>query len=209
MATPILPMFVINMDTRPERYAEFQESFPDYPITRVSGVRAANGDPNRGCCESHFKIVQLAKDRGYPWVLIMEDDCAPFPYFRTEFPKVIADLWKTRDSWDIYNGGPIKPLGIRRFYNNICYAYGCACTQFMIINCSAYNRILEKAAQWNIPIDHYYNNLGLRYTISAPMLTYQTASRSDLQPDGVSAGQSNIFIQTMKHINTFWIRTTD
>jgi hypothetical protein len=35
--------------------------------------RHAN-DPVRGCLESHVLAVSIAKQRGYPWVMILEDD---------------------------------------------------------------------------------------------------------------------------------------
>jgi GR25 family glycosyltransferase involved in LPS biosynthesis len=71
------PVFVINLEDRKDRWAEIQESFRNWPVQleRIDAVRASPGW--KGCFESHKKVVQLAKDKGYPWVLVLEDDCMP------------------------------------------------------------------------------------------------------------------------------------
>jgi len=67
--------FYINLDRRTDRRAEIEEE-----ISRmgISGERFSAVDvPTNGiigCMMSHLEVLTLAKERGYPSVLILEDD---------------------------------------------------------------------------------------------------------------------------------------
>jgi hypothetical protein len=202
---PELPMFVINLDSRPERLATFREAFSEYPITRFPAIRPASGNGVDGCRESHFAIVRMAKERRYPWVMIMEDDCCPYPYFKEEFAKMLPDLWAAREFWDIYNGGIITPGGhIYRIRNNILNVKWGACSQMIIVNSSAYDKVLNWRPRVDAPaIDMYYNKFHI--ATSAPLLTYQSNSPSDIQK-GYTIGATTEFIKAAQVINGYWIR---
>jgi hypothetical protein len=50
-----------------------QAKYPSVKIHYVEGIRDI--DPLRGCQLSHKKCVQMAKDAGWPYVIVLEDDC--------------------------------------------------------------------------------------------------------------------------------------
>lgn len=81
-----IPVFVINLDARKERWNTFAEHYhaallSDRPLRslvsetpeRLSAT-ALPEDPARGCCTSHLRAIQLAEDRNYEQVLVFEDD---------------------------------------------------------------------------------------------------------------------------------------
>jgi hypothetical protein len=184
MAAPPLPMIAINLDRRTDRWSALTEAFADYPIERFSAIRPADGDGIRGCRESHFAALRLARERQYPWVALMEDDCVPYSHFREELARLLPLLWELRASWDIYTGGPIALRSMTRIKHNLIGIDFWACAQFIIIHAGAYNKILNG---WNETtsmhaVDMYYNNT-LRSVTSAPPLTYQSNTPSDVQTD--------------------------
>ena len=62
--------YVINMDSRPERYREFRENAIPFPVQRVSGHVASCGED--GCRDSHLSILE--RENEFPFV-VFEDDC--------------------------------------------------------------------------------------------------------------------------------------
>lgn len=92
MTTPIddfrrVPAFCINLDRRPDRWAQAQEEFARlaWPVTRQSAVEAQPGW--RGCLASHRAVWQHAIIVGLPVVAVFEDD-AVFP---ADFIDIIGD----------------------------------------------------------------------------------------------------------------------
>ena len=70
------PILYINLDSRKDRMQELTREFANFPVApeRVSAVKYSPGW--KGCSASHLKCITIAKERNYPWVLIVEDDCA-------------------------------------------------------------------------------------------------------------------------------------
>ena len=71
------PVFVINLDKRPDRWSDIQVEFKDWNIERVSATEFNPGW--KGCTLSHIKCLELANQRNYDWILIVEDDCVLTP----------------------------------------------------------------------------------------------------------------------------------
>ncbi len=68
-----MKVYVINLDSRPERWEEFKRNNSDkipYELERFSGIVAKPGD--LGCAQSHIAIMK--KQDKYPFA-ILEDDC--------------------------------------------------------------------------------------------------------------------------------------
>ena len=66
--------FYINLDRRPDRRAEIEGELARMGISGERFPAIENADGAIGCMMSHLKVLQLAKERGYPNVLILEDD---------------------------------------------------------------------------------------------------------------------------------------
>lgn len=107
MSAPPLQIYCINLDHRPDRWTHIQNEVKktELHISRFPGIYNVCGVT--GCRESHFAVIRKAKADNLPWVGIMEDDCAFYDHFASEFPKALASLWSLRDDWEIFNSGPI------------------------------------------------------------------------------------------------------
>jgi hypothetical protein len=175
MSHPPLPWIVINMAHRTDRMELLRKAFPDQEIERFEAIR--NEDPEIGCRESHLAVVRLAKERGYPWVCILEDDCDPYPEFQTSFPDVLTYLWNHQDDWEIYNGGP-NPNMTRRHKGNMIVIEDWISAQFIIVNSSIYDKLLAHDDTQPKKIDDYYSTF--KTLTSTPMLTRQLDTYSDL-----------------------------
>lgn len=173
------PVIAINLDHREDRWKELLTAFPNMNIERFPAIRTTPGID--GCRESHFAVLRLAKQRGYPWVAIMEDDSQPYPHFDTEYESVLRLLWKTRSKWDIFNNGSIALTSMHRLDENLIMISRCICTQCIIIHSKAYDTILNKydPSSSDPSVDNYYSQF--RIVTCAPPLTYQRNSTSDVQ----------------------------
>jgi hypothetical protein len=197
---PPLPIYCINLDSRPERWADFQKAFDPLGLKyeRFPAIRGPTGID--GCRDSHLAVVQKAKDLKLPWVCVMEDDCEPYPEFAEEFPKILETIWKT-PNWYLFQGGGMEYTSISRIHNQLLRIEKWACTHFMIIHSRAYDTLLTSYDYKKPePLDHYYR----RYpTITwAPMLTYQRPCDSDVQIDG-SLSFSDQYEINRRKINMF------
>jgi glycosyl transferase family 25 len=193
------PIIVINLDHRTDRWAETIAAFPDMPLERFSAIKEPSGVD--GCRKSHLAVVRIAKERNYPWVAIMEDDCAPYPHFQHEYNSILPLLWKHRSEWDIFNSGPINLKSMYRFEGSLVRICNSVCVQFCIINSSVYDRILEHVEGTDfISIDHYYKKF--RIVTNAPPLTYQRNSKSDVQIY-YNVGETNDFSKSYNRIMAF------
>ena len=179
------PTLVINLDSRKDRLSEFTKEFENWPVTveRVSGVKYSPGW--KGCSASHLKCVKLAKERNYPWVLIVEDDCILTPGASEEFQKVLPYLWQNRSSWDIFYGGVTSVKKFKRIsHSPPIFQVTCFAAHFCLIHSSSYNKILNNHPQsiddYKDPIDVYYADT-LRIWTTAPFFARQRPSKSDIE----------------------------
>jgi hypothetical protein len=69
-------IFYINLDKRVDRLAQIREEcftimqFPEDKVERFSAIEMGQ----IGCIQSHIRVLQLAKERHYRNILILEDD---------------------------------------------------------------------------------------------------------------------------------------
>jgi hypothetical protein len=206
---PPLSIYCINLDSRPDRWEHLQSIIKNTPIEhsiiRFPGITAANGI--EGCRQSHNAIIRKAKEEGLPWVGIMEDDCTLYDHFSSEFPTILNELWIHKHEWEIFNSGPIDITSISRFEGKLVRIYNCTCAQFIIIQSSSYDKLINKFDDSSIsttdkPIDQYYRVLcSNKILTSIPPLTYQYASKSDIQSFNI--GESNEFQKAWDKVMMF------
>jgi len=82
-----VPIFVINLDRSPERWAAMREAFCVHSLVRWPGIDGGvydseerNGDllpPEWGCAQSHVSLWQHIVDEGIQHAFILEDDVEP------------------------------------------------------------------------------------------------------------------------------------
>lgn len=97
--------FVINLDSRPERWKAIQKRFKGAPfrLERMSAIQHDNGA--YGNFQSFLKALRLAKQRDLESVLILEDDCLPRKGWAKQWAEVRTWLDSHPEEWDIYSGG--------------------------------------------------------------------------------------------------------
>jgi len=190
MANP----YVINLDSRPDRWEHMQVAWKGaFELTRVSAVQETPGWV--GCALSHIKIVEDAKQRGDPMVLVWEDDCIP----RNRHPRAVKELWNEisyklsccRDQWDVvlgatsaaYKGATYnQPLSTRNMeVYDLPHGFT---THWTLYNSSAYDRMIEWKTLRDPQIDVYLFKT-FRVKVVVPFLAEQNTGYSDIESQQV------------------------
>jgi len=142
-------------------------------------------------------LIKKAKDSGEPTVLIFEDDNKPLDNFDRNWNIIKEYLDNLKDTWDIFNGGPrfkdwnhytnttiesnySNSIELVKTLNNninICKPTESSillATNWMYINSSAYDRIIN----WDIKndgfIDVFFSNTNIfKVLFSIPLLALQ------------------------------------
>ena len=136
--TDIKHAIYINLDSRPDRRAQFESHFEELhraypkeytfsPIIRFSAIKHERGA--LGCSKSHIECIRLAKQNGWDHVLIMEDDAL------VKHPAILAHqvnsfLSGFQDNWDVvlFSGNNYPPFKIESpccFRIANCQTTGC------------------------------------------------------------------------------------
>lgn len=186
--------FVINLDKRADRWKTIQKNFKDITLERVSAIDDTIGW--KGCGLSHVKVVKEAKEKGLPFVLIMEDDCVPTEFFKDNIGILQRWLEQNMDKWDIATTGttyygfhandedtisPICALSTLKLYT-----VKMTSTQCFFINSNAYDSFisweknLETSDTWN-PIDFWPNKQNMKTISCTPFLTRQLNDFSNIE----------------------------
>lgn len=107
-------VYIINLQTRPDRWREIQEQLNKVGIDpttekvqRFDAVRPADAGafPSigaRGCFMSHLGVLEDARRHGYQRILVLEDDLDFKPDFPQKWPVVCATLQTAR--WGMFYG---------------------------------------------------------------------------------------------------------
>ena len=176
----IPPILVINLEERKDRWVSIQNAFQSWrvPLQRVEAVRMKPGW--KGCSLSHKKCIQIAKDRKYPWVLIVEDDCKPEDDAQERFRALLPSLWARRSEWALFNGGSSYLFSARVIQEEppLLEVSGWA-TQFILIHEGSYDHLLD-AIHENMKIDVYYKEKERSWS-TVPHLATQATGVSDIE----------------------------
>ncbi len=192
---PHLPVYIINLDNRPDRWEVIRKTCLSCGIlpSRVSAVKASPGW--HGCAKSHQKVQALAEQAGHSWYLVLEDDATFSINDWQRFISLLPFLWQHRNEWDIFNGGCGKPTAFKLLsINPLFYNFKGPCTQFLLVNKTAYNAIKN----WNEASGHvdWYLTNNVRMTGTFPYIAYQTTSQSDIgigdPTNDITIGQEEI-----------------
>ena len=92
----------INLDHRTDRLDHVLEEFKKLNITgeRFKAIKTQSG--NIGCSLSHIRCLEIAKERGYPFVFICEDDIQfTNPTLFIENLTKFYNLYKNGFQWDV------------------------------------------------------------------------------------------------------------
>ncbi len=135
--------YCINLKTRQDRRSQIKKQFRNK--TKVVFHRVMkNTDGATGCRDSHLELIKMARDNGFEYIWIVEDDVVLSKNFK--FPDLPLDFDL------VYLGGTItkKMESYDDIYN---IAKGIYATHSYIISKKMYDTILNNAT---VPIDSYY-----------------------------------------------------
>uniref|UniRef100_A0A6C0BCC3 Glycosyl transferase family 25 domain-containing protein n=1 Tax=viral metagenome TaxID=1070528 RepID=A0A6C0BCC3_9ZZZZ len=175
------PTLFINLEKRPDRRKRMEDAFVSWPVP-IERVEAVENTPGwKGCTLSHRKCIELAAQRGYPWVLILEDDCLIKSSER--FTSLLPTLWSKRDSFDVFLGGPLffTRQTLIQADPPLINVNG-KTTHFCLIPAHKYEQILRdiQPTYAVFVIDHYYAR-NFRIWATSPHLATQYESQSDIR----------------------------
>jgi glycosyl transferase family 25 len=198
--------YIINLDNRPDRWESIQKQIRFLKLKNVERFSAINRtqiDPelfrafNVGawrqqridmydeqyiagtvaCIESHLACIRDAKQKGYPEILILEDDAEFRLYSGIVLRKVAKQLKHL--NWDVlFLGGRYdRRDGLKKKVSkNLLQITDVIETHAYIIRPSAYDKILQEVPQKLLPIDWYYSTV-LQYESTClalnPMIAFQ------------------------------------
>jgi GR25 family glycosyltransferase involved in LPS biosynthesis len=107
-------IFYINLSTRLDRKAHIEAQLNRVGFSayeRFNAVKVANG--RVGCALSHIKCLELAKERGYPHVLICEDDTTFLQpdLFKMQLKAFFEHQQEHQQPWDVllFAGNNVPP----------------------------------------------------------------------------------------------------
>lgn len=177
--------FVINLDSKSEQFVEVKQAFQPYGIEceRFSAIQ--NEVRQVGASLSFLTLIERAKKKKAPWVMILEDDCVPRPEM-DEWSAVSNYLCQNKKRWDVFLGGAayVYPRALQNNFKkkgmplDIIECSHAVLSHFAIFNESSYDRLLE---WYNLPlplekrpvIDAFIPAVCSRIWIPSPNMVWQ------------------------------------
>jgi hypothetical protein len=197
-----MDVYCIHLPKRTDRLTHLQKLQAKYPAVSVRMVDAISHENGViGCHLSHKKCIQMAKDKGLPYVIVIEDDC-DFLLSNERLKKCLhtmIEYHSTHPEVEIINGcGNLSPFVITSLQSfggmQFLRSPGVLTTHFIFYTASVYDRILE--ANPETPIDVILNTHRMVYT--HPYLATQIASYSNIQNADVTydnIDRSRVFVE--------------
>jgi GR25 family glycosyltransferase involved in LPS biosynthesis len=190
-------VFCINLEKRKDRWSETVTELKKWDlfsgVNRFLGIdgskltydnkkfRVNSGE--LGLLKTHIKILQLAKNKKYKNILILEDDI--------EFTEEIKNLDKymslVPSDWDIlyFGGNHNTHIGeqINKINDNIIKCSKTYTTHCVAFKSTTYDKCLNLIKGCDNPIDVYYSDLQKELNVYSfyPNIALQRVSYSDIQ----------------------------
>ena len=86
-----IPKFVVNLKRRPDRLEKFKKEM-EYLNWDYEVFEAIDTNSYMGITKSQLAILDIAKNRGYKKVMIMEDDCNVMPFADDLIEKLNSEI---------------------------------------------------------------------------------------------------------------------
>lgn len=145
-------IFYINLDKREDRKELIQNELEKYELSaeRFSAINNENGLV--GCGYSHLRVLEIAKERNYKNILILEDD------FYFVQPKDVVES----ELQNLFDYNPTFDVCFLSY--NLHKGVECETTPFLI------QVLYSTTASGYIVNNHYYDTLIELYRINIPLL---------------------------------------
>ena len=178
--------FVINLDSQEKLFAEVQQALLPYGLECERYVVTPDEHKQIGCTMSHLELIAHAKEKGWPYLIIIEDDCTVRDAMQ-EWPALSKFLLQERDRWDIFLGGAayVHPQKLHLDFKSegllkveMIQCLHAVTAHFIIYNQSSYDQLL----QWHhlpLPpekrpnIDNLFDKYQLRTWVPSPCIAWQ------------------------------------
>lgn len=193
-------IIVISLNRAQERRKRIKEQLDSLDIDAVimdavDGESLSNEDKNKklhlpggyrygelfkpgeiGCTMSHINSLKIARENKWNYVIILEDDVV----LAEDFEKRIKILFKfLPNNWEhVYLSGIPKkePSLASMIFPNIINSGFTECTHSMMINSSAYEKIINKLSKFETTTDDIYCDLVMSNNLNSftyyPFVTY-------------------------------------
>ncbi|MEX6501453.1 glycosyltransferase family 25 protein [Pseudomonas zhanjiangensis] len=188
MSWPFKHTCVINLDSRPDRWARIEAHLErlgigaqrfaavsmhdladDQPcdelklfLLRTDGQSEQSDHKLRAtwaCMRSHLAVIARAKSLGWPEVVILEDDCEFESYAPAVMRHVHSQL-QGREWSMLYLGGTPKKGGEQlKVSRNLFSVSRVRLAHAYVVKADLYERILEEAPRSGLPLDWYYSEV--------------------------------------------------
>jgi GR25 family glycosyltransferase involved in LPS biosynthesis len=153
MSHHIEKIFYINLDKREDRREEIETELKDYQLfentERVQAILTP-GQGILGCTMSHLNAINLAKERNYNNVLILEDDFQ-FTISKEEFENQLQTFFNSKIEYDVcmisYNIQRSEPTE----YPFLTKVLEAQTASGYIIHHTFYDKMIE-LYEWAIPL---------------------------------------------------------
>jgi glycosyl transferase, family 25 len=152
----------LNLDRRPERWARMQDRFAQHGIADVVRFSAIDGEdvdvPPRwngtagayGCLLSNLAVVEQARARQWPEVLVFEDDVVFDDGLNAKLPDLMAEV---PSDWDMLFFGGMHREAPVRVREHVLKLSGTTSTYAYAVRRSIYDAFLDVHAESRDPID--------------------------------------------------------
>lgn len=184
-------IFFINLDHRVDRKQHCEEQLkkidPDLShTTRLSGIihkdKRGKIDGALGCCMSHIKCAEIAKEKGYKRFMVCEDDF----FWNKDVSRILLHLDSfqqkvSNEDWFMFLLGTYERFDYKLHTDDIYKVlHSLSCTAYIVNDTCLYDWIsigemnikkwIEKKKGWYVNIDH----LWLGYQKSGKIFTCNT-----------------------------------
>ncbi len=144
--TDIPEIVCINMTSRPDRRRRMDALLAGYPVHFLEA--SPHPDPKKGNRESHLSAIERARDKGYPSVLIVEDDICVV--------RDLATLPPFPDGWQlVYLGGLCTRVYDAPDPPSIWFQGDVYCNHAYGVRAELYDEILAKGSVADGSIDEF------------------------------------------------------
>jgi len=174
----MIPAFVVHQSSNAERepiVADLERKVPG--LERVEALMHANGIV--GCSRSHKRIIQRAKDAGWPAVWIMEDDCVFTPHF--DLQDWTQTVHQALDAgYHIVVGGSANgQTPSKSPIQHLVTVQGFSSCHCWVLRADGYDAVLN--VNDTLPIDVAVSQLALTKACRVPLIARQQPSLSSIQ----------------------------
>lgn len=112
--------FVINLETHEANFTEVQQTMFPYGLECERFVVTPDEHKQIGCTMSHLELIARAKNEGWPYLIVLEDDCMTCDAMKT-WPLIFQYLLQEKNRWDIFLGGAmyVHPKKLQLDFKNL------------------------------------------------------------------------------------------